>query len=118
MAAVAAIADPVTAAKIIEATIVTIPNPPGQCPTRDSEKLVSLFDIPPAAIRSPARIKRGIAMKAKLSTPVNIRCTITSKGKDVPSNPTSVTKPKEKEMGIPTRNMAKRPRIQPIVYPS
>jgi hypothetical protein len=112
IAAVAAMADPVTAAKIIEATIATMPRPPGQCPTRASEKLVIRLEIPPTAMRFPARIKRGIATKAKLSTPVNILWTMTSRGSPIPSSPKRVVAPREKEIGTPRRKTPKSPAIQ------
>ena len=112
IAAAAAIAEPVTAAKIIDDTTTTIPRPPGQWPTTDSEKSVIRREIPPTAIRFPASMKSGIAMNAKLLTPPYICCTMTCKGSWVPQRPMKLTMPREKAMGTLKRKTTKSPTIQ------
>src|SRR5699024_4006575 len=72
IAAAAAIAVPVNAEKNILLIITTKPSPPGIGPTIFLEKLISLSDIPPRDIISPASMNRGIASRVKLFTPLNI----------------------------------------------
>ena len=71
MAAVAAMADPVMAAKNIQARMLTSARPLGKWPIRASAKLTIRLEMPPCTMRPPARIKRGMAMSAVLSAPVN-----------------------------------------------
>src|SRR5699024_2433904 len=67
IAAAAAIAVPVKAAKNTLLMIITKASPPGIGPTIIVEKLTSLADIPPLAIISPARMNSGMATRLKLS---------------------------------------------------
>ena len=46
--------------------------PPGIKPTNSLAKLISFWAIPPEFIRTPHKIKKGTAIKEKLSTPVII----------------------------------------------
>lgn len=114
MAAVAAMADPVIAAKNMQARILTIARPLGKCPSRVSAKSTIRLLMPPWNISSPASMKRGIAISAIESAPVNIRCTTTSGGKPFKRTPPSETKPREKQIGTPIRKIAKSQRIIPI----
>jgi hypothetical protein len=66
MAEVSATADPETPAKIMETTIFTWLSPPWIWPIMAVEKPTSRRVIPPAFIRSPARMKKGTHRKAKL----------------------------------------------------
>ena len=63
-------AEPVIAAKNIHAIILTKARPLGKCPIKASAKLTILFEIPPCTIKPPAKINKGIAIKAVLSAPV------------------------------------------------
>jgi len=54
--------------------IFTCANPPGSEPTSVLAKLINLRAMPPRFINCPAKIKNGIASKAKLSKPVAIVC--------------------------------------------
>jgi len=56
------------------AVTFTKANPPGSFPTMTLAKLINRMAIPPLFIMLPARIKKGIARRAKLSRPVAIRC--------------------------------------------
>jgi hypothetical protein len=47
--------------------------PPGKEPTKVFAKAISLWAMPPLFINSPERMKKGMANKAKLSSPVAIR---------------------------------------------
>ena len=73
MAAVAAMAEPVMAAKNMQARILTMASPLGKWPSRVSAKSTSRLDIPPRNISSPESMNNGMAMRAILSTPPNIR---------------------------------------------
>src|SRR5690606_25258333 len=71
IAATVAGPDPEIAAKNIQATIVTMLNPPVIQPTNAEANASSLFDTPPLPIRIPASIKNGIASKGNESREVN-----------------------------------------------
>jgi hypothetical protein len=66
MAEVSATAEPETPLKIMEAAIFTWLSPPWIWPIMAVEKPTSRRVIPPAFIRSPARMKNGTHKKAKL----------------------------------------------------
>src|SRR5699024_6994659 len=70
IAAAAAIAVPVKAAKNMLLIITTSAKPPGIGPTMIFEKLIRRWEIPPLAIISPASIKSGIATNVKLFVPL------------------------------------------------
>ena len=59
MAATAAEPVPAIAAKNSEVIIVTIPRPPVNLPVSKLETSISLLEIPPYPITSPAKVKRG-----------------------------------------------------------
>ena len=62
-----ATADPETPDRNISATMRVWAKPPRICPTRRLEKRTSRSVTPPRFIRSPARMKRGMAMCAGFS---------------------------------------------------
>ena len=66
--AVSAVADPEIPPKKMEATIFTMARPPRIHPTRASASRISRSEIPPCAIISPERMKKGIARKVNPST--------------------------------------------------
>jgi len=68
--------EPDIAAKIMHDKVVTMARPPMINPTRLSAKERILFDIPPCSIKFPARIKNGIAISGKESSPVKAFCAI------------------------------------------
>ena len=49
---------------------VTIARPPVRWPTRESKNSPSRLDRPPPSIRAPDRMKKGMAIRGKESTPV------------------------------------------------
>ena len=61
-AAVSAMADPDRLASITEAPMVTYPSPPLMWPTRLTARLMMRWEMPPAFISSPARMKKGTAI--------------------------------------------------------
>ena len=67
-----AVAEPDIPAKMMEATTQTWPSPPVMWPTQVRAKSKRRLVIPPVFMMLPARMKRGIASKVKLSTVVNI----------------------------------------------
>src|SRR5699024_2640143 len=104
MAAAAAIAVPVRAAKNILLTITTNASPPGIGPTMILEKLINLWDIPPLAIISPAKMNKGIATNVKLSIPLKIFLgTFDNRLTSFIIIPTTETNPNPKAIG--TRNI-------------
>ncbi len=74
MADADAAAEPEMAPKSIFASTFTIATPPGIPPTSTRAKSIRRMAIPPLFMMFPAKIKNGIASKAKLSRPVAIRC--------------------------------------------
>ena len=80
MTAVAAMAEPVMAAKNMQARILTMASPLGKCPIRASAKSTIRLDMPPWTIKPPARIKSGMAISEILSAPVNILWVMTDRG--------------------------------------
>jgi hypothetical protein len=66
--------DPDIAAKNMQANIVTKANPPVIQPTKLSAKLTNLLDIPQLYIKLPAKIKKGIAKRGKLSKVAKAFC--------------------------------------------
>src|SRR5699024_5587707 len=63
IAATVAGPEPEIAAKNILANTVTIAKPPAIKPINTVAKFKSLFEIPPWLIKTPAKIKKGIAIK-------------------------------------------------------
>jgi hypothetical protein len=102
MAEQSATADPETPAKNMFVTIFTWASPPFKRPTIISANATNLSVIFAAFIKSPARIKKGMAMNGKTSTPVNMRCAIIPK--DIPlvkDRKTREDTPREKAIGTP-----------------
>ena len=73
MADVAAAAEPDMAPNSMFANTFTKAKPAGQRPTNTRARFISRIAIPPLFIIFPAKTKKGIANKAKLSRPVAIR---------------------------------------------
>src|SRR5699024_6676905 len=71
IAATVAGPDPEIAAKNIQATMLTMLNPPAIQPTKADANANSLLETPPFPIRIPASIKNGIASKGNESSEVN-----------------------------------------------
>src|SRR5699024_3956031 len=74
IAATVAGPDPDIAEKNIQVIMAAIANPPVNLPTNTLAKSNNLVEIPPFPIISPARIKKGTAIKAKLSVDVTNPC--------------------------------------------
>ncbi|MNE93130.1 hypothetical protein D3C80_1909370 [compost metagenome] len=53
----------------VEATILTWPRPPRRWPTMPAAKRISRSAMPPRTIRSPAKMKNGMAIIAKTFMP-------------------------------------------------
>ena len=62
--------EPETAAKNIQTTTVTMAKPPVTRPRNTLQTFRIRLDTPPAAISSPARMNRGIAISGKESLPL------------------------------------------------
>ena len=80
MAEASATADPVMPAKTMHEKIVAWASPPRIRPTIRSAKRRSPLVISPRSIRSPPRMKRGMARRGKASVPMNIFWGITTSG--------------------------------------
>jgi hypothetical protein len=80
IAATVAGLEPEIAAKNIQVTIATSAKPPVIEPTILFARLINRRDIPPPSIKEPAIIKKGIAIKGKDDTAVNIRWATTKRG--------------------------------------
>src|SRR5512146_2276564 len=77
-AAASAAAEPDIPAKIMEARTVMMASPPGIQPTTAKAKFVMRFPMPPALIKSPARMKNGRASSVKDSLVLTIDWKITA----------------------------------------
>ncbi len=64
-----ATAEPEPPESITDASTQTCAKPPRKCPIKDSAKRTILTVTPPADISSPAKTKKGRAIRAKESTP-------------------------------------------------
>ena len=73
MAEAAAAAEPLIAPKSILATTLTTAKPPGNRPTSTLAKSISRKAMPPLFMILPAKMKKGIASRAKLSNPEAMR---------------------------------------------
>ena len=73
-AAVSARAEPLMLAISTAAPMATKPRPPRMCPTQACAMVMMRRLIPPVFISSPARMKKGTASSAKLSTPATRFC--------------------------------------------
>ena len=68
-----ATADPDTAPNIMEAPTLTCPSPPLTLPNNPSATLIKRAAIPVWVIKSPAKMKNGIAINVKTSIPADNR---------------------------------------------
>ncbi len=73
MAAAVAEGEPDRAPKSTQLKMAATAMPPGSQPTRALAKLDSRREMPPELIRLPASIKKGMAIRVKLSTEANSR---------------------------------------------
>ena len=74
-AAVVAAPEPEIAAKNMPARTDTMERPPFNIPSKDSANSTSTLETFPFARRSPAKMKKGTAIREKESVLANIRCT-------------------------------------------
>jgi hypothetical protein len=116
MAAVVAADEPEIAAKNIDPSTATSERPPLIQPTHASAKSTNRLDTFPLASKSPARIKKGIAIMGNESVPTNILCGKRTRLRSLRLKTISEEKPIARAMGIPVRMSAKSERksIQPI----
>jgi len=83
MAKVVATLEPDTAANIMHVKTQDMARPPCTRPTMDFARSTKRCEMPPAAIKLPARIKNGIAISGNLSIPINICCGTSNNGRRV-----------------------------------
>ena len=103
-AAVSATATPVTPAKNMLAKILTYARPPLKCPTRLLAKSTRRGKTPLRLIRSPAMMKKGMAIRGKESMPPNINVGRTFKGMDsVTKINATPARPRQKATGTPSK---------------
>ena len=94
--------EPDTAANSAQATTPARPRPPYQCPTMVVAKWIIRRATPPCVRKVPARIKNGIAMISKLSSPVNSLSATDSVGTSVSANiKLSTVRPSAIDTGMP-----------------
>jgi len=72
-AEMSAIADPEIPPNNIDEKTFTTPRPPRTAPTADCAKRTNRIAMPPWNIRSPAKMKNGIAINGKTFTPAMMR---------------------------------------------
>jgi hypothetical protein len=109
MAEQSATADPETPAKNMLVTILTWASPPFNRPTIISANPINLSVILAAFIKSPAKIKNGMAMNGKTSTPVNMRCAMIPREMPLAKDrKTSEDTPKQKAIGTPDIKQKKK----------
>ncbi len=80
IAETSAIAEPDTPPKNSDASTLIWPRPPRMCPTRLAASAISLSEMPPRIIISPAKMKSGIAMSVLTLIPAASCCTTISVG--------------------------------------
>ena len=68
-AAASATAEPEMPPNSVEAAILTWPSPPRTCPISEPAKAMIRAAMPPRIIRSPAKMKNGMARRLKADTP-------------------------------------------------
>ena len=102
-----AMAEPDTAPNIIEAPTSTIPSPPRTRPIAASATRTSRSAIPARYIRSPAKMKKGIAIRVKTLIPAATRWTATMGGISIARKQASAAASREKATGTPMTSMAK-----------
>ena len=80
-AAASATAEPEMPPKSVEAAMLTWPRPPRTWPISEPAKATMRAAMPPLTIRSPAKMKNGIAISVKTETPEARRWNTTSGGR-------------------------------------
>ena len=80
MADALAMAEPDTAPNRVDAPTLTRPRPPRVRPKAPSATWTSRCAIPDLYIRSPAKMKKGIAISVKTLTPAAMRWKTTTSG--------------------------------------
>ena len=110
MAAVVAGAEPDTAPKNVEASVATRASPPLILPKRAPARFTSRLETPPAAMMFPARMKKGMAMRAKEFPALKVFWMRTSTPKaPVTSTEKMHVRPRATAMGTPmTRKKIKK----------
>ena len=112
IAATVAGLDPEIVAKNAHARIAAIASPPGIQPTSDVANRMIRAAMPPSVRNAPARMKNGIAMIAKLSSPVNRRwetmSTVSIVNDEKPARNASTVSPSAIEIGVPVASSASR----------
>jgi hypothetical protein len=107
-AAVSAVDEPETPAKIIDAITEIIPKLPLINPKHAPEKSTILREMPPLSINLPASINNGIAMMGQESKAVNIRWGTNTIGKvPSPRREKLEPSPRAKAIGIPSKRRIK-----------
>jgi len=104
MAEAVATAEPEMEPKSMAAMVLTKASPPGNMPTRTLAKSIRRRAIPPLFMSCPERMKKGMARRAKLSSPVAMRwATVVRAGPPLmlSSIVEIVAIPMLKEMGTP-----------------
>jgi len=74
---------------------------PDNLPAAMLAKSTIRLEIPPAAIRLPARIKKGTAIRGKESVPPNMRCGTRSRFCPCDKKANTVAKPRLAAIGVP-----------------
>jgi hypothetical protein len=118
MDAVSATEEPDMPPNIILASMFTCPKAPLIAPRRMRQKLMILCVTPPMRIKTPARMKNGMAVKRKESAPATIFKAAIENGKCCRNKATHELNSIAKPMGIPkTRNSPSNPKRITITVP-
>ena len=104
IAAVSLTAAPVMPAKKTDARILAWASPPWRCPTRTLLNLTRRVVMPVLFMISPARMKKGMAMRVNMSTPAKYRwgTSWSTDGSSIFSMAARPLTPSTKPMGMPT----------------
>ena len=111
MVAVVAGAEPDRHAKNMDDSTDTIPIPPVTCRTRRSATCMRRAESPPEDIKSPAKIKPGIANNGNDCVPAITRCASTIKSISNIHNTTTEVIPMAKAIGTPNTKRKRNPRV-------
>src|SRR3546814_6468607 len=95
MAKVVATEEPETAAKIMQVSTQVAESPPCTPPTNDLANSTSRCEMPPASIRLPARMKKGMAASGNLLMELKISFTATSIFASATTMPTTLARSEE-----------------------
>src|SRR3546814_19354679 len=98
MAKVVATEEPETAAKIMQVSTQVAESPPCTPPTNDLANSTSRCEMPPASIRLPARMKKGMAASGNLLMELKISFTATSIFASATTMPTTLASPMDTAM--------------------